>query len=91
MSEQRFFISHGQIHDRFTGRHVTTDETMFMDDERGNPMDKRFQGQADIIDACCLLNSLEAEAKVGRAYNEQKADSMKIGTLESRSDNRQEG
>lgn len=42
----RFFIDHGMIHDRVTGKHVTTDE------------DSIF---CDGIDACCaLLNDLAA-------------------------------
>jgi len=43
MTEPRFFIDHGMIHDRITGKHVTTDE------------DSVFQ---DGIKCCCdLLNS----------------------------------
>lgn len=44
MSEPRFFIDHGMIHDRETGKHVTTDpDTAFCDG----------------IEKCCeLLNSL---------------------------------
>lgn len=44
MTEPRFFIDHGKIHDRVTGKHVTTD------------LDSQF---CDGIISCCeLLNAL---------------------------------
>lgn len=43
---QRFFIDHGMIHDRVTGRHVTTAP----DDETWNGM--------TITETCALLNKL---------------------------------
>ena len=50
MSDQRFFIDHGVIHDRSTGRHVRA----------GRPEDC---GNEDGIEECCaLLNSLDAGA-----------------------------
>lgn len=42
--QPRFFIDHGRIHDRVTGKHVTTDE------------DSVFE--SGITECCALLNSL---------------------------------
>jgi hypothetical protein len=42
----RFFIDHGMIHDRVTGKHVTT-----------APDDQTWNGQT-ITETCALLNSL---------------------------------
>lgn len=53
MSEPRFFIDHGMIHDRETGKHVTTEP------------DSAF---CDGIERCCeLLNAL-AERREPRAF-----------------------
>lgn len=46
MTEARFFIDHGMIHDRVTGRHVTT-----------APDDETWHG-VTVTGACELLNSL---------------------------------
>lgn len=44
MTEPRFFIDHGMIHDRVTGKHVTTEpDSQFCD---------------GILSACELLNAL---------------------------------
>lgn len=59
MTESRFWIDHGVIHDRVTGRHVTTDETMYVTDEEGNPTDRPIAHQADIMDCLVLLNILD--------------------------------
>jgi hypothetical protein len=44
MNEPRFYIDHGMIHDRVTGKHVTTDGTPPFEDS--------------IEQVCELLNSL---------------------------------
>lgn len=57
--QPRFFIDHGVIHDRVTGKHVTTNETQYIKDENGNPMlDNPIGGQDDIHDCLALLNQL---------------------------------
>lgn len=59
MKESRFYIDHGMIHDRVTGRHVTTNETMYCYEEDGiTKTNKPIYRQADIIDCCSLLNYL---------------------------------
>lgn len=50
-AEPRFFIDHGMIHDRKTGKHVTTDEDSVWCDGK--------------IACCALLNEL-SEAASGR-------------------------
>jgi hypothetical protein len=60
----RFFIDHGMIHDRVTGKHVTTDE------------DSVFE---DGINACCaLLNSLSTPSAQGHVEPDRKATSRDI-------------
>jgi hypothetical protein len=46
MTEPRFFIDHGMIHDRVTGKHVTTDGNLPFED--------------GVDQVCFLLNSLTA-------------------------------
>ncbi len=53
MTDPRFYIDHGMIHDRLTGRHVTTDEPHTYED-------KHIEGACDINDCLQLLNHLEA-------------------------------
>jgi|HubBroStandDraft_4_1064222.scaffolds.fasta_scaffold89757_2 hypothetical protein len=64
MAEQRFFIDHGTIHDRVTGKHVRTDP----DYGPGRTFEE------DGIEQCCaLLNSLvdahEDAVRVACAYS----------------------
>jgi hypothetical protein len=55
----RFHIDHGVIHDRFTGKHVTTDEDSAFCD--------------GIVAACALLNELNAGRQPFDDERERKA------------------
>jgi hypothetical protein len=62
MADERFFIDHGTIHDRVTGRHVRTDPDF-------GP-GRKFE--EDGIEECCaLLNSLVADEAIIAAAREQ--------------------
>ena len=69
--ERRFFIDHGMIHDRVTGRHVTTDPEM--PGLSGSMLD----------DALDLLNSLTAEIKELRAVVGKAHTFLTTAPLES--------
>lgn len=80
MSEQRFYIDHGMIHDRLSGRHVTTDETMYIDDIA-------VAGQSDIVDCCRLLNELDhpcskCEADKGAAKARKMMEGLIFNEIE---------
>ena len=59
--ERRFFIDHGMIHDRVTGRHVATDPEML------------GLGGSMLDDALDLLNSLTAEIEAMRIQRDDMA------------------
>jgi hypothetical protein len=67
MTDARFFIDHGMIHDRATGKHVTTDE------------DSVF---CDGANACCaLLNELAGSALVMLEALQLAEELHRVGAL----------
>lgn len=60
MSESRFFMDHGVIHDRLTGKHVVTD---------GEPP---FEDGVEHV--CDLLNGLSAPAQTRPDYGKMSVD-----------------
>lgn len=72
MGEPRFFIDHGTIHDRMTGRHVRTDP----DYGPGRKFEE------DGIEECCeLLNRLDFQASYDNDASELEAAKAQIAEL----------
>ena|SRR6185295_18127131 len=73
--EERFYIEHGFIHDRATGKHVTTDEDSWVTPEGTTMPNPHGSG---VTATCALLNELASQRQPHPMAGELEAHKLDL-------------